>query len=305
MTRSHIPRLLTAALLLFVSTAAVLTAQEARNAAEREKAELKQRITEALGKQRRGEPLTREELELIERVRQKANLGGRRALKRGREREVFIGLGGLNVIDRALFSIAEVLHEKGQYEDAITELKKVAQETPDELAQSAAHLTAGNIYYVNLGNVDEALAEYKQVRGPLAEMARDKIVACCLEADKPADAVAVMEEAFAQAQEPMEKAGLLFRIAEIHRRSGDLDQAIEAYRRVPRVITYEQAIGPQMPPDAEFREKIEKLRAAGRLEQAERLERMMIERRKEPEPPRREWELKPKKKQPPKQPPKE
>jgi len=228
--------------------------------------------------------------------------------KRRGGKRVFAAVEQLNAVDRALFSIAEILYQKGEYGNAISELQKVIEQTPDERSKSAAHLVSGHIYRFNLAQPEKAIEEYKQVTGDLKPVAVENMIDCYMEAGKTKEAVAILEGRLNEAQTPAEKAEILFRMAGLYRQAGDLDSAIETYRRVPTVITYEQAMKAQrarFPALERIKELAEQLRLQGRFEEAERLERTVKERLKQRKAEWKEWELKPKKEAPPAEPKRE
>ena len=137
----------------------------------------KVRIKEIRKKMKLGEPLTAEEKELLD-------LAKKRGLKRKKifRYEDEVGASGLvrvdsmNVIDKARFSIAEIEMKRDRYKEAITELERVANESPDDSAVSAAHLSMGNIYRTCLDEPTSALEHYTKVKGRLADIARIAII---------------------------------------------------------------------------------------------------------------------------------
>ncbi|MEW6355695.1 MAG: tetratricopeptide repeat protein [Planctomycetota bacterium] len=202
------------------------------------------------------------------------------------EQDPFADLGDLNVVDKAFYTVAQLLYEKGEYENAIKELSKVVDESPDERAKAGAHLVAGHIYRFKLQQTDQALAEYKQVTGDLADRAMKSMIQCYETMGQPDQAAKVLEDRLMQATQTQEKAFILNEVANIYRRAGNIDKAIETLRRIPQMITYDEAEairmdkGPGRPdffPMDKVRERIEELRAKGQFEDAERMEQKVRE----------------------------
>lgn len=249
--------------------------------------EQRERIREVMEKREQGQPLTPEETALIERVRAMKEQDERMQRRGTREENPFGDLGELNVVDRAIYSVAQILCEKGEYENAIKELAKVAAESPDERAKAGAHLAAGHICRYKVGDATKAIEEYRQVTGELADRALRAIVKCYEEMGQPDKAAQALEDRLAQASQPMDRVRLLNEIADVYRRSNNPDRAIETLRRVPQVITYEEAEslrrgggrrgGRDFDPLDRVRQRIEELRAAGRKEEAEQAEKMLRE----------------------------
>ncbi|NOZ19452.1 MAG: tetratricopeptide repeat protein [Planctomycetes bacterium] len=219
---------------------------------------------------------------------------GRRPQQRGwdrgrfrqppREQNPFADLGELNVVDKAFYTVAELLYDKGEYENAIKELSKVVDESPDERAKAGAHLVAGHICRFKLQDTGRAIEEYKQVTGDLADRAMKSMIQCYEAMNQPDEAAKILEDRLTQTTQPQEKAFILNEMANIYRRAQNIDKAIEALRRIPQMITYQEAealrlgrgAGEALPMDR-IREHVERLRAEGRFEDAERLQKKVRE----------------------------
>jgi len=161
---------------------------------------------------------------------------------RHRSRRTVIRPSRVNVVDGAYFEIAELLVNKQEYDEAIEELKRITAASPDPEAAGAAHLSMGHILRQKMGDTEGAIAEYRQVTGRYAETARREIVRAYEEVGEIGKAVAVLDEMLAKAEAPGDKAKILSDIAEVYKKSNDLDRAIETLRKIPTVITYEEAM---------------------------------------------------------------
>lgn len=185
----------------------------------------------------------------------------------------------MNAVDQARFQIAALLVEQKKYEDAIGELFKTVEESPDENAVSAAHLTAGNIFRIYIKDIDKAVEQYREVKGKFRELAIKAIVDAYTEAGKPEEAIKEIEVLLANTQEPGQKIRLLNMEADVYRRSGKSDKAIEALRKITETITYDEAEALRkgwLDEEAQLEkieERIRDLRAAGRHEEADRLQK--------------------------------
>ena len=161
---------------------------------------------------------------------------------RGMGRDGIVRSSRLNVIDAAYFDVASLLMVKEEYEEAVAELRKVIEGSPDADAISAAHLSAGNILRQKIGNIEEAVKEYKLVSGRYAEWATRQIVQAYEEIGETGKAIDVLKEMLATAGKPEEKVSLLRQMAEVYKKSKNTDMAIETLRKIPTVITYDEAM---------------------------------------------------------------
>ena len=184
-----------------------------------------------------------------------------------------------NAVDQARFQIAGLLVEQKKYEDAIGELLKTAEESPDPICGGAAHISAGNVFRQGLKETDKAIEQYREVKGKLADLATRYMVETYQEANKPEEAVKLLEDILAKTQEPGQKVRLWNMMAEVYRRSGQPDRAIEALRKITESIGYDDAEAMRkgwVDEEAQFDKmeaKIRDLRADGRNEEADRLQR--------------------------------
>jgi tetratricopeptide (TPR) repeat protein len=188
-----------------------------------------------------------------------------------------------NAVDQARFQIAALLVEQKKYEDAIGELLKMTEESPDETAQAAAHLSAGNIFRQCIKDYDKAIEQYREVKGRLTDAATKLIVETYQEAGEPEAAIKELENILSKAQEPGQKVRLLTLIADVYRRSGNTDKAIETLRKVTEALTYDDAEAMRRgwtDDEAQLgkmQDKLQDLRAAGRDEEANELQRRVDE----------------------------
>ena len=188
-----------------------------------------------------------------------------------------------NAVDQARFQIAALLVEQKKFEDAVGELLKMTEESPDETAQAAARLSAGNIFRQCIKDYDKAIEQFREVKGKLTDVATKLIVEAYQEAGKPEEAVKVLEDILAKAQDPGQKVRLLNMIADVYRRSGKPDKAVETLRKVTETVTYDDAEAMRRGWTEEeaqldkLEAKIQDLRAAGRNEEANELQKQVEE----------------------------
>jgi len=233
---------------------------------------------EGLGPQ--GPPPPEMGAEMRERWRLKGMRGGMGELPPGlrMDGQILSPFEG-NAVDQARFQIAALLLEQKKYEDAIGELLKTAEESPDPTASAAAHISVGNIFRQCLKETEKAIEQYREVKGRLAELATKSIVDTYQEAGKPEEAVKALEDILAATKEPGQKVRLLNMMADVYRRSGKPDKAVETLRKITESLSYDDAEAMRrgwMDEEAQL-DKIEAnihdLRAAGRNEEADRLQK--------------------------------
>ncbi|NOZ23776.1 MAG: tetratricopeptide repeat protein [Planctomycetes bacterium] len=147
-----------------------------------------------------------------------------------------------NVVDRARFDTAELLVQQGEAAEAIDVLRKVVEASPDATAVSAAHLSIGNILRQQINDIKGAVAAYKEVAPPYDQLAENYIVATYRDTGEPLMALKVLEDVLKTAETPQRKARLLELIARLYQEQGEIDLAIETYRRIPTAITYDEAM---------------------------------------------------------------
>ena len=184
-----------------------------------------------------------------------------------------------NAVDQARFQIASLLVDQKKYEDAIGELLRTAEESPDQTASAAAHLSIGNIFRQCIKDTDKAVEQYREVKGRLAELATKLIVDTYQEAGKPEEAIKTLDQLLAATQEPGQKVRLLNMTADVYRRSGQPDKAVEILRKITESLTYDDAEAMRrgwMDEEAQLgrmQDRIQGLRADGRNEEAERMQK--------------------------------
>ena len=247
---------------------------------------------EIMDRARRGEALTPDEQALRERMM------ARRAERLRAERdggEFLIQNERLNDVDRAHYRIAEIHTRKQRYEQAVEELVKVVENSPDPFAVSLSHLNIATFYRRHLGDPDRAIIEYARVTGELRDRAQTEMVGTHAELGEFDKAAALLEQFIEQTDDPARKIELLNNVADLYLQAEQEDKAIAALQRIIDTLSYEQAQelrearegpgdGPPEamrrdgPPDAmrqQLLERIRDLEAAGRPEEAERLEQRL------------------------------
>ncbi|MEW6359465.1 MAG: hypothetical protein AB1696_24220 [Planctomycetota bacterium] len=176
------------------------------------------------------------------RVEVRGEEGRRFPMVFGREGRCVIKPYQINIVDRARFDIAELLVEKGDCTEAIAELMNICQDSPDATAASAAQLSIGNIRRQRLNDTEGAVAAYKLVMTGYDQLAENYIVATYRDIGEPMMALKALEGLLKTTETPVRKVRLLDLMARVYHELEELDLAIETYRRIPAMITYDEAM---------------------------------------------------------------
>lgn len=197
--------------------------------------------------------------------------------------------GRINVVDRARYTIASILIKEEKHGEAIEELQRVAAKSPDPEVVSATHLNVGNIYLQLMNDPESALEHYEKVKGRLALEAMAGMVKACEAVGDAPRAADLLEKAAAEAKEPTKKAEILSGLAEFYQRHDQNDKAVAALRKITELVPYDQAqrLLDETARHRDYRAKaqmkiqgkIDHLKKAGRLEEAAKLEKGLIDRK--------------------------
>ena len=227
----------------------------------------KARLKEIHLKMKTGERLTDEERRIAEGMARRAAVEKGRDVKRGGKSPVgLVRPVGMNVVDEAQYSIAEIEIGRERYKEAIAELQRVVEKSPDENAVSAAGLSIGNVHREYLKDADASVEQYRQVKGDFADEARRAIVDTYRDAGDLEKAAAELEKLIAEVTDKREKVSLLREAANLYSESGNQDKAIAALRQIADTVSYEEAKQMQAAgkgdPRSEARRKMEKFERA-------------------------------------------
>lgn len=226
-----------------------------------ERREMLGRVMQLLDKVQKGEQLTNDDKQLVERARGLMNAvrgaepparaaggavdpaaaGPLAAAKPGDATNRLKHDERLNVIDAAYYQIAEIHLAKKQYEKAVSSLEQLLKSSPDARALSLTHLNLATIYRKQLNNTDKAVAEYKKVTGEYAAEAQEQLTAMLEELDQVDRAVAELEDIAKNSTDSMQKVLALRRLSEVLLRNGREDEAIDALQRIVKAVTYDDA----------------------------------------------------------------
>jgi len=195
-------------------------------------------------KLQRGEPLTPEEQQRLERMRNMRGQGGG-----GMWGGFQPGMGFpwnrpapvYNAIDQARFTVAELECESGKPDEAAKQLQLIAKDSPDEEARSEAHLRLGNLYRDFHQDKAKAIAEYRLVTGTRRPQALQAIIDLCKVKDKPEETVSALMAQVDQAADKREKVTLLTEVANTYRSTGNKEKAAETLLKIPALLTYPEA----------------------------------------------------------------
>jgi len=138
----------------------------------------------------------------------------------------------LNPVDDAHYSVAEIYLRKEQYADCLQRLRKVIESAGEENETAwVTHLNMGNVER-RRGAIQQAIEEYKRVKGRWAGYAQRRLLATMEESGLLDEAVAVLEANYARATDRGEQLAILKRIADIYARNGEDEKAIATYDRI-------------------------------------------------------------------------
>jgi tetratricopeptide (TPR) repeat protein len=263
--------------------------EERREDDERaERKRLWREAVRAYQKQRKGEELTDEEKEVLERVRvmrERFQRERERRAARDRERQVRemqereqlerggpLGVAARNkgrdgdllrddrmtILDHTYYDIAAIHLARNRHEEAVGALSQLLKSSPDLRVIALTHLNLAEIYRRRLSNTDKAVEEYRKVTGPLAQEAQERMAAMFEELDRLDDAIRTFESIANTATDKTQKALALRQLARLLARNGREDEAVAALRKLTETIDHKEA---------------EKITTALREEQERRIER--------------------------------
>jgi len=171
--------------------------------------------------------------------------------------------GKMNLIDNALFDLAEFYMGEGRTSEGVAVLERIAGETPDRQARSMAHFNLATVHETILNDPDRARAEYARVTGPMAAGARSKVLRPLRAQKRWGEAVDFLKECLPACEEPSEKAKVIRTLTAIAKTSGD-DKLLETtLRSVPDLLTYEEAKAAAEAEDRKLSEMRKRIEAAG------------------------------------------
>jgi len=171
--------------------------------------------------------------------------------------------GRMNLVDNALFDLAEFYMGEGRTSEGVAVLDRIAGETPDRQTRSMAHFNLATIHETILNDPDRARAEYARVTGPMAAGARSKILRPLRAQKRWGEAADFLKECLAACEEPTEKAKVIRTLTAIAKTGGD-DKLLEAtLRSVPDLVTYEEARAAAEAEDRKLTEMRKRIEAAG------------------------------------------
>lgn len=201
------------------------------------------KVRDIMLKRERGEPLTKEEEMLLRRMAQARMMGPGRELF-GPDPKGFIRYP-MNVIDASYFAIAEIEVGRGNHPEAVTELEKIIKNSPDTEAVAATHFNLAAIYRRYQKDPAKALGEYRKVTGWLKPRAVQEMIAILEETGEVEAAVTELNQIIDETENKHEKAGFLQLLADLYKRNGKEDEAVETLRRIPKMIDYREATTPR------------------------------------------------------------
>ena len=147
----------------------------------------------------------------------------------------------LNPVDQAHIEMAEIHLVRKEYQACMDRLQRIVDEAEREEKDAVwlARLNRANVSRQHIGNMLEAVREYKLVRGRWAAFAVPLLLDCYDELGRLDEAVDLLAKEY-DPDDPGLKLGLLRVVAEMHRRHGDVDMAYQCYERITKEFSREQ-----------------------------------------------------------------
>ena len=148
----------------------------------------------------------------------------------------------LNAVDAAHLSIAEIHLKKKQYEPCLARLQTIITQAggKENDAVSLAYLNRANVQRKHIGNVQQAIKEYKLVKGRWQALSLALLLDCYSELGQLDKAVDVLMKEYGAENELGLKLGLLRQVAKLYEKNDDLDKALAYYDRITKEFTREQ-----------------------------------------------------------------
>lgn len=147
----------------------------------------------------------------------------------------------MNVIDEALYVLAEHYLATDRVQDAVVVLEGVAEETPDAETRSVSQFNLGIIYQNRLGDDAKARVCFSKVAGRMAGSARNRVLARLRREKDWAEAVEFLKECLEHARGPADRAAVVRQLTETVRSSGDMELMESVLFSVREMISYEDA----------------------------------------------------------------
>ena len=179
----------------------------------------------------------------------------------------------MNRMDEAHYAVAEIRLAQGQHDACLARLSKVLDEAGRKENETVwvTRLNRANVCRVPLGDIQQAIREYRLVKGRFAPLAQHLLVRTLEEADRLEDAVAILKEDYGAAPTPGKKLAMLWRVADF-------------YDRITREFSREQlealAFAERISEDkASLREQADKIlegRDQGGFDRADRDEKQLL-----------------------------
>jgi len=183
---------------------------------------------------------------------------------------------GMNAIDLAHYSIAEICLREQRIDDCLKRLQTVLGQYKEKENETVwvTHLNMAIIYRKLRGDVQQALDHFKKVKGLWAQFARQQLLQTYEETGQIEEAVALLKAAHEGVEEKGARLAMLRSIAELYERNQQPDKAIEYYDKITKQFTPEdiakmiEAVKEEVKRDAE---QVIELRKERRFEEAERM----------------------------------
>jgi len=186
----------------------------------------------------------------------------------------------LNTLESAHYAVAEIYLRRGDHEKCLERLQRVIKSAGNRQDDAVwlTHLNIANIARTHLGDVQQAIREYRLVKGTWAGYAERELLRTLVDMGKLDEAVAVLQQQYEAATERGETLAVLRRIAEFYVQNNEDAKAIEAYDRIAKEFTAAD-IEEMKKAAARYvfdqAEKVVQLRNAHRFDEAEKLMRQV------------------------------
>lgn len=147
----------------------------------------------------------------------------------------------LNVVDSAIYQIAEIHLSNRKYADAVAALEQLAKTTNDSFTLSLTYLNIGDIQRIFFAQQSKAAEAYLKVTGELADLACERIARMYEELDQVDEAAKVLKKTAAETKDSLQKYGALNSLAQLCLRNGRNGEALDALKLIAAIPRDEAA----------------------------------------------------------------
>ena len=147
----------------------------------------------------------------------------------------------LNVVDSAIYQIAEIHLANRKYADAVAALEQLAKTTTDSFTASLTCLNIGDIQRVYFAQQSKAAEAYLKVTGELADLACERVARMYEELNQVDEAVKALKKTADETKDSLQKYCSLNSLAQLCLRNGRTDDALDALKQIAAIPSDEAA----------------------------------------------------------------